>query len=119
MPITESRQKQVDRVVTKLQLPPNILLRCWSAEDAPAIEHLSTRQGWPTPQNRPEETLNAWQHSWPALVLVEKERLIGFVRGITDGEITMCIGELLVDPLYRRQGLGRLLLDACHLLFPH
>jgi GNAT superfamily N-acetyltransferase len=69
--------------------------------------------------NRPDEARFVWQHSWPALVAIADRHVVGFVRGITDGEITTYIGELLVQPDYRGQGIGRMLLDVCHALFPH
>jgi GNAT superfamily N-acetyltransferase len=119
MPDFHTLQKQLEVVLTKVSVPSGIQLRCWTEADFPDVERLSTLQGWPTPHNRPEEALVAWQHSWPTLVVTEGERVIGFVRGITDGEITMYIAELLIDANYRGKGLGRLLQDACHALYPH
>ena len=113
------QRQQLEVALTKLKLPPDIHIRCWSEADFPAIEHLSILQGWPTVHDRPEEARIAWQHSWPALVATKGEHVIGFVRGLTDGEITTYIAELLIDPSYRGKGLGRLLLEACHALFPH
>lgn len=114
-----THQTQLAAALMTLHLPPGIQLRCWTEADFPAIERLSTAQGWPTPHDRPDEALAAWQQSWPTLVAMEGERVTGFVRGITDGEITMYIAELLVEPDYQGKGIGRLLLDACHALFPH
>ncbi|HZR43498.1 MAG TPA: GNAT family N-acetyltransferase [Ktedonobacteraceae bacterium] len=111
-------QSQLAAVLATLRLPLGVSLRCWTETDFPAIQRLSTLQGWPTPESRPAEALAAWQHSWPTLVVAEGERIVGFVRGITDGTITTYIAELLVDPEYRGRGLGRLLLDACHALCP-
>lgn len=116
---TTERQRQLDETLKTLHVPPDLHLRCWTDADFPAIERLSTLQGWPTPHNRPEEALLAWQHSWPSLVVTEGESVVGFVRGISDGEITTYIAELLVAPDHRGRGIGRLLLDACHALFPH
>jgi predicted N-acetyltransferase YhbS len=118
MPPDSTHQQQLETAIATLRLPPGIQVRCWSRADAPAIEHLSTRESWSTPARRPEATLAAWQNSWPTLVVTEQERVVGFVRGITDGAITLFIAELLVDPVYRGRGLGRLLLDTCHALFP-
>ena len=111
--------KQLETVLEVLTLPPEITLQGWTEADFPAIQRLSTAEGWTTPQHRPDEALSAWQHSWPALVLTEQEQVIGFVRGLSDGEVTTFIAELLVAPAHRGKGLGRLLLDACHLLYPH
>jgi ribosomal protein S18 acetylase RimI-like enzyme len=114
-----SQREQLKAVLEAIPRPPGIQLRCWSEADFPAIQRLSALEGWPTPNSRPEESLVAWQHSWPTLVVLEGENVIGFVRGLTDGEITTYIAELLVDPRYRGKGLGRLLLEACHALHPH
>ena len=114
-----SRQQQLSAVLKTLIRPPGITLRCWTETDFLAIARLSTPEGWMTPLHRPVEALQAWQHSWPTLVVTEDENVIGFVRGLTDGEVTTFIAELLVAPEQRGKGLGRLLLDACHLLYPH
>jgi len=116
---SHTRRKQLEAVLATLNIPPGIQLRCWTELDFPDIERLSTLQVWPTPHDRSEEALIAWQHSWPALVVTEGKRVIGFVRGITDGEITMYIADLLVDADYRGKGLGHLLLDTCYALYLH
>jgi ribosomal protein S18 acetylase RimI-like enzyme len=112
-------QHELEAVLKKLAIPEGIQLRAWKEADFPAIQQLSAQQGWTTPTNRPEEALLAWQHSWPALVVTQSEKVIGFVRGLTDGEVTTYIADLLVDPHYRGRGLGRLLVEVCHALDPH
>ncbi len=46
------------------------------------------------------------------------DMVIGFVRALTDGEVTMHIAEVVVEPERREQGIGRALLEACHALYP-
>ena len=40
------------------------------------------------------------------------ERLIGFARALSDGVATAYVGSVMVDPDYRRRGVGRALLAA-------
>ncbi len=115
----QKRQHQLEIVLKTLSIPEGIQLRAWQEADFPAIQRLTAQQGWLTPTTRPTEALLAWRHSWPALVVTEGEEVIGFVRALTDGEVTTYIADLLVAPRYRRRGLGRLLVEACHALYPH
>ena len=97
-----------------------VTIRAWAKADFPAIQQLSSAEGWPTPTVRPAEALVSWRNAWPTLVAIcDDKELVGFVRALTDGEVTMYIAELLVAPTWRGRGVGRALLDACHLLFPH
>ncbi|HLZ64007.1 MAG TPA: GNAT family N-acetyltransferase [Ktedonosporobacter sp.] len=119
MSLTHDRQRQFEDTLAQITLPANISIRPWTEEDFPAIQRLSSAEGWPTPEQRPDEALIAWRNSWPTLVAVEGESVVGFVRSFTDGEITLYVPELLVDAHYRGRGIGRLLLDTCHYLYPH
>lgn len=114
----EERQHHLTIALAEARLPMGIAIRPWSEADFPAIQQLSLAEGWPSPTHRPTESLLAWQHSWPALVAVEGEPIVGFVRGLTDGAITMFIAEMAVDARRRGRGIGRALLDACHALYP-
>jgi GNAT superfamily N-acetyltransferase len=109
----------IDALLAELALPAGIAIRAWDEGDFPAVQRLSSAEGWPTPTTRPQEALLSWHNAWPALVILYDQELVGFVRALTDGEVTMYIAELLVAPQWRGHGLGRSLLEACHLLFPH
>lgn len=118
----ERREEQLSQVLTQLALPEGVGCRAWLESDFPAIQRLSNAENWPTPQRRPDDALAGWRNSWPALVAVEAqdvERVIGFVRAMTDGSITLYVMELLVDARYRKRGIGQMLLDTCHSLYPH
>ena len=39
------------------------------------------------------------------------ERLVGFLRAMTDYTFDCCLNDLAVDPAYQRQGLGRELVE--------
>lgn len=114
----EERQQHLTGALAQVKLPPGISIRPWGEADFPAIQRLSQALGWPSPTQRPADSLHAWQHSWPALMAIEGERVVGFVRALTDGAITMSIAEMAVEARQRGRGIGRALLDACHALYP-
>src|SRR5579862_9304935 len=112
--MNSDERQQLTGVLAQVRMPPGIAIRPWGEGDFPAIQRISQALGWPSPTQRPADSLLAWQQSWPALVAIEGERVVGFVRGLTDGAITMYIAELAVEERLRGHGIGRALLDACH-----
>jgi ribosomal protein S18 acetylase RimI-like enzyme len=114
----EERLRQLKDALAHVTLLQGINIRPWTANDFPAIQRISSAEGWPSPTQRSDDSLFAWQHSWPALVAVDGETVVGFVRGLTDGAITMYIAEMAVDAQQRGRGIGRALLDTCHFLYP-
>jgi ribosomal protein S18 acetylase RimI-like enzyme len=112
------RQVHLGSVLATLQLPPHIQVRAWTDTDMPTIQRLSDENGWPT-NHTPEEVLTSWRNAWPALVATKDDVVIGYVRGLTDSVTILHITDLLVDPKNRIQGIGRLLLEICYLLYPH
>jgi ribosomal protein S18 acetylase RimI-like enzyme len=114
----DKRQAQVAKVVIDITLPCSIRIRAWTDSDYAAIQHLSTMEGWPTPGQRPGEALIAWRASWPALVIVNGQEVIGFLRAITDEQVTTYIAEILISPGWRGRGLGQALVETCHHLYP-
>jgi ribosomal protein S18 acetylase RimI-like enzyme len=112
-----SRHVQLAAIIPALRIPVDVQLRCWRDSDMPDIQRLVDQHGWPT-HHEPEEVLAAWRNAWPALVATQDEHVIGYVQALTDENVLMHITDLLVDPNRRKQGIGRLLLQACHLLYP-
>ncbi len=80
-----------------------ITIRPYHTDDFPVIQKLSDAEGWPTPGSRPTDAHRAWRHSYPALVAVHHDQVIGFLRAITDGAVTTYIAELLVVKAWRGQ----------------
>jgi GNAT superfamily N-acetyltransferase len=119
MTLLQERQRQVAAALAGLTPPAGTQIRAWAEADFPDIQRLSSTEGWPTPTERPDEALTSWRNAWPTLVAAADGALVGFVRALTDGEVTIYIAELLVVPGWRGRGLGRALLEACHLLYPH
>ena len=118
MAADSDKAARIGLIIKDLNLPAGITVREWFQADFPAIQALSSAEGWLSVQTRPAEALRAWENSWPALVVTSEERVIGFLRAISDGEITTYIAEILVAPAWRGKGLGKLLLEVCHRLVP-
>lgn len=112
------RRLSVERAVCGLALSPGVTIRPWAETDFPAVQDLPAAEGWPTPVERPDDTLAAWRHSWPALVAVARGEVVGFLRGLTDGYITLYVAELLVAPRWRGRGVGTALIEVAQRLYP-
>lgn len=109
----------LDHIVAVVKIPEPFSIQVWSPKYFKDIQRLSSNEGWTTPSLRPRETLIAWEHSWPALVLIHSEKgLAGFLRAITDTQVTTYLGEILIAKEFRTLGLGRILIDVCQRLVP-
>ena len=118
-PAWRSAEPQLDAVLARFNIPASFSIRAWSPNFFDAMRALSSAEGWTTPELRPKATLVAWEHSWPTLVAVDTDgKLAGFLRAITDTQITTYLCELLIVREFRRLGLGRLLVDVCQGLVP-
>ena len=114
----ETHQQHLTTALAQITLPAGIEIHAWCEADFPAIQRLSSAEGWTSPTQRAADSLLAWQQSWPALVALEGDMVVGFVRGLTDGAITTYIADMAVDVRVRGRGIGRALLDVCHALHP-
>ena len=113
------QEQRLERALSDMAIPPGVRLSAFAVTDFPAIQALSLAEGWSTPTDRPEQCRQAWVSSWPALVARDLDgAVIGFLRALTDGEVTTYIGEILVAPGYRRGRLGAALVEACQRLCP-
>ncbi|CDQ20421.1 Predicted N-acetyltransferase YhbS [Halobacillus karajensis] len=95
-----------------------IQIRTFLEKDFDTVQQLNEQQGWRTLVERGEETLCAWLNSEPALVAVADGEVIGFLRGLTDGSMTLYICELLVKESHRKQGIAENLIRTAHECYP-
>lgn len=88
-----------------------INLRFLKSDDLPAADELRQAAGW-------NQTLTDWRRL-PALdpegcfVAVDKDQVVGTATTTSFGDDLAWIGMVLVDPMRRNQGIGRLLLNHC------
>lgn len=92
-----------------------MIIRNYKTSDFPAIDHLNQEEGWRNLVNKKEQTKKAWDNSNIAYVAEEEGEIVGCLRGLTDGYVTLFISELLIKKSFRGKGIGReLLLEVQH-----
>jgi ribosomal protein S18 acetylase RimI-like enzyme len=108
-----------EETILKSKLPKDICVREFTEKDFPSVQTIYRNEGWMTFINRADDGLEAWKNSHIALVAVEGDSIIGFVRALTDGKITTYISEIVVVKHYRGKRIGKALIDICHYLYPN
>ncbi|MBB6455076.1 putative N-acetyltransferase YhbS [Salirhabdus euzebyi] len=82
------------------------------------IQQLNKEEGWSNLVKHDEETRLAWENSNVTMVAEVENNIVGYIRGLTDGAVTLYICELLIKKSYRGIGIGQALLNACHNRYP-
>lgn len=83
------------------------------------IQNLNDKEGWYTLSQNSRQTEMAWKNSTIAFtVRSHSNELMGYVRGHTDTAVSLFICELLVDEKYRGLGIGTILLQYVHDMYP-
>lgn len=107
-----------EELISSVNLPEGISIRAFLEEDFSSIQNLYEKEGWLNYVKRKEDSLEAWKSSAICFVALHEEKVVGFVRGLTDGEITTYIAELLIENSFRGKGIGKALVDLCQALYP-
>ncbi|HLR07750.1 MAG TPA: GNAT family N-acetyltransferase [Bacillota bacterium] len=82
------------------------------------IQHLNKEAGWTALANN-LNTKEAWENSNVAYVVKNRdEKLIGYIRGLTDRYVSLFICEMLIHKRYRGLGIGKQLLQYVHDKYP-
>lgn len=111
--------KSLKEVIKDMNIPDEIEIREYIEEDFQEIRDLYNAEGWMTFVNRSEDAKKGWRNSAIKIVAVIDSKIIGFLRGLTDGMITTYIAEVLVDSKHRGKGIGGIMVEVCHNLYPN
>lgn len=101
-----------------MELRKTVTIRRYEERDFPAIHALNKTEGWSNLVEKHEDAKQAWGHSNAAFIAEKDEVVVGCLRGLTDGYITLYVAELIVDKKLRGNGIGKELLAYAHTLYP-
>ena len=91
---------------------PHIEVRAIRADEVERARYLLSANGW-GPRVADAQTFRALlQRSQIALVALEADRVVGFLRALTDGIFNGYISMLVVDESHRGQGVGTALVRS-------
>ena len=93
-------------------------IRPYLEEDFAAINELNRQQGWNNLVEKQQDTQQAWSNSTLAVVAECNGQVVGCLRGLTDGFITLYVCELVVEQSHRKLGIGKKLIDHVHNQYP-
>ncbi|MGG0176250.1 GNAT family N-acetyltransferase [Gottfriedia acidiceleris] len=96
----------------------DISVRPYVEGDFSQIHNLNIKEKWNNLVEKSEDTQKAWENSNVKYVACFNESIIGYLRGLTDGNITLFVSELLIDENYRGLGIGTKLLKHVHQIYP-
>ena len=88
----------------------NIQIREYKNFNFAEITDLYKSVGWTNYTNKPEMIKSAFENSLKILGAFDDKKLIGFVRAVGDGCSILYIQDIIVQPVYQRNGIGSELL---------
>ena len=94
------------------------MIRPYREGDFPAIHALNKQEQWNNLVAKELDTKQAWTNSTVAVVAEMDGQVIGCLRGLTDGFISLYICEVLVSENHRKSGVGKKLMRHVHSLYP-
>ncbi|MCA0971870.1 GNAT family N-acetyltransferase [Halobacillus litoralis] len=95
-----------------------IQVRSFQENDFQTVQQLNKEEGWTNLVEKHDETLCSWLNSEPALIAMDGNEIIGYLRGLTDSTTTLYVCELLVKKEYRKNGIAERLVNVAHECYP-
>lgn len=75
--------------------------------------------GWSAYCSQPQVLRRAFENSLCTLAAWEEDRLAGLIRCVGDGQTIVFIQDILVDPAFRRRGIGTMLIGTIRERYTH
>lgn len=93
--------------------------RAFGVEQLPRVREIYQNAGWTAYLADDEGLARAFHNSLYLCGAFDGGALVGFVRCVGDGEHIVYVQDLIVDIPYKRQGIGRALLQAAMEKYAH
>ena len=74
------------------------------------VLHLYQAVGWTNYTNKPQMLEQALSHSLVIYLALDGDAVVGLIRLVGDGFSSVFVQDLIVLPIYQRQGIGRSLM---------
>lgn len=74
------------------------------------VLHLYRAVGWTNYTNQPQMLEQALSHSLAIYLAFDGEKIVGLIRLVGDGFSSVLVQDLIVLPIYQRQGIGSALM---------
>lgn len=91
----------------------------FSSELIDEIIKIYEKNNWKAYLGNKEKLIKAFDNSLFILGAFDNDKLVGFIRAIGDTEYVLYIQDLIVDPKYHRQGIGKELVKKTSEKFPN
>lgn len=95
----------------------DISYRVFGVELIDQVINIYEKNGWIAYLNDLEKLKRAYENSMYVFGAFDDDSLVGFIRCVGDGEHIVFIQDLIVDPDYHRQGIGKKLYSLASIHF--
>lgn len=103
----------------KLKDSSSLFIEPYEENNFKEIQRLNKEEGWTNLVINNIQTEIAWENSNIAFVVENQyKELVGYIRGHTDTAVSLFVCEMLIDKKYRGLGIGKVLLQYVHDLYP-
>lgn len=96
----------------------SVFIRTYKENDFNEIQQLNMSEGWNNLVEKNEDTKEAWRNSNITFIVEFNNRVVGYLRGLTDSCTSLYICEVLIDKEFRGLGVAKELLRYVHGIYP-
>ena len=96
----------------------SVIIRSYIEDDFNEIHRFNNDEGWTNLVEKNEDTKGAWNNSNVTFIVESDDQIVGYIRGLTDGFISLYVCEVIIHKEYRGLNLGNELLKYVHSLYP-